>query len=726
MALRIFNTLNRKVEEFTPWSSGVVTMYTCGPTVYRDAHVGNLRSYLMADWLRRLLHHYGYTVHHIKNITDVGHMRQEMLERGEDKIIAAALAEGKTSGDIARFYTDAFMRDEARLNILPAEMFPRATDHVTEMVELTQRLVERGHAYYVQGNVYFSVGSSPGYGALSGNIGADLMEGVRVEVDPLKRDPRDFTLWKAAESGRELKWPSPWGDGFPGWHIECSAMSMKYLGPQQDIHTGGVDNIFPHHEGEIAQSEAATGLPYVRYWVHGQHLLADGVKMSKSLGNAYTLDDLESRGFDPITFRYLCLTARFNTRLNFTFSSLRASQWALTRLRNRVWAWSLASGDGHAVPEAIAQWQEAFWSRASDNLDMPAALATVWAMVRSDLPPENKRQLLLEFDELLGLGLASVPSQYQVASSVEDDLQRRHVLRQEHQFAGADGLRQELRQQHYVVEDDRYGSRVRAMSELERRAEQWRAVSSSKEVPSLLDSQDAVDFSVVVVACNYRDDVQRCVESALRWSNGHSVEVVAVDNGSTDGTSEWLEDVARQDSRVRVVHTDHVMGDAAAKNIGLKQSRGRAVVMLDTSTEVTGDLYTLLDQELEDPLVGVAGPFGLNTPDLQQFEEVSIAGDVDAMQAYCFAFRRAHLNRVGWMPETYRFYRNLDIQYSFQFRDLGLSIRANPDLPLQRHTHRVWSEMSEEERDKLSRDNFRRFLKRWHHRTDLLVNSTQG
>ena len=263
------------------------------------------------------------------------------------------------------------------------------------------------------------------------------------------------------------------------------------------------------------------------------------------------------------------------------------------------------------------------------------------------------------------------------------------------------------------------------MSELERRTEQWRTISSSKEVSSLVDSQDIVDFSVVVVACNYRNDVQRCVESALRWSSGHSIEIIAVDNGSTDGTSEWLEEIVNQDSRIRVLHTDHVTGDAAAKNIGLRQSRGGVVVMLDISTEVTGDLYTPLTQELEDPSVGVVGPFGLQTQDLQEFEEVSVGGNVDAMQAYCFAFKRAHLRYVGWMPETYRFYRNLDIQYSFQFKDLGFTIRADPNLPLRRHTHRVWSEMSEEERDKLSRDNYRRFLHRWHHRTDLLVNASQ-
>ena len=309
--LRLFNTLTKTFDEVRPIEPGVVKMYTCGPTVYRDAHIGNLRSYFMADWIRRALLAQGLQVVHIKNITDVGHMRQEVLERGEDNVIAAALAECKTAGAIAEFYTERFLSDESKVNILPAQEFPKATDHIEEMVEIVVELERKGLAYEVQGNVYFEVGSFPGYGKLSGNkAAAELLEAVRVEVDPLKRDARDFTLWKKAEPGRLLKWPSPWGDGFPGWHIECSAMSIKYLGRKFDIHTGGVDNIFPHHEGEIAQSEGFTGEPVVNIWTHGQHLLADGVKMSKSMGNSYILSDIESQGIEPLAFRYLCLTAR--------------------------------------------------------------------------------------------------------------------------------------------------------------------------------------------------------------------------------------------------------------------------------------------------------------------------------------------------------------------------------------------------------------------------------
>ena len=237
------------MERFVPVQSGGATIYTCGPTVYRYAHIGNLRSYLMSDWLRRLLEAQGYRVTHVKNITDVGHMRQDMLERGEDKVLAAALASGRTPQEIARFYTDAFLEDERKLNILPAHQFPRATDNIKEMVDITTTLVNQGHAYVVEGNVYFEVAKFADYGKLSGQRGTGLEAGVRVETDPLKRDPRDFALWKAAEAGRDLKWPSPWGEGFPGWHIECSAMGERYLGRLIDFHTGGVDNIFPAPRG---------------------------------------------------------------------------------------------------------------------------------------------------------------------------------------------------------------------------------------------------------------------------------------------------------------------------------------------------------------------------------------------------------------------------------------------------------------------------------------------
>jgi cysteinyl-tRNA synthetase len=337
--LRLFNTLTKRVDEIQTLEPGKARMYTCGPTVYRYAHIGNLRTYLMPDWIRRVLESEGVEVFHVKNITDVGHMRQELVESGGDKMILAALEEGKTIGEIAQYYAESFHQDEARVNILQAHVFPWATHHIPEMIEIVEKLLANGYAYEAGGNVYFDVGRFVEYGKLSHNYGGDLLEGVRVEADPLKHDPRDFTLWKAAEPGRDVKWASPWGEGFPGWHIECSAMACKYLGEKFDIHTGGVDNIFPHHEDEIAQSEGAFGEPHVNYWIHAQHLLADGAKMAKSAGNVFLIGALVERGFDPLSFRYLCMTVRYRHRMNFTFNSLKASERALTNLRDRVWFW---------------------------------------------------------------------------------------------------------------------------------------------------------------------------------------------------------------------------------------------------------------------------------------------------------------------------------------------------------------------------------------------------
>ena len=727
--LNLYNTLTRQSEQVTPGEPGVVKMYTCGPTVYRDAHIGNLRSYLMADWIRRVLEEDEITVVQIKNITDVGHMRQEVLERGEDKVIAAAIAEGKTPAEIAQFYTDRFRLDEQKLNILQADVFPKATDHIQEMVEIVERLVGQGYAYEVQGNVYFEVSKFPGYGKLSGNIqDAELLEAVRVEADPLKRDPRDFTLWKKAEPGRDLKWPSPWGDGFPGWHIECSAMSIKYLGRRFDIHTGGVDNIFPHHEGEIAQSEGFTGEPVVGLWVHGQHLLADGVKMSKSTGNSFILADIEAQGIDPLAFRYLCLTARYRSRLNFTFSSLKSAQRALLRLRNRVWEWSMLPA---ALPspngESVNEWRSRFVDRVSDDLDLPGALALTWELVRSELPGQVKLQIVRDYDKVLGLALDNVVEAYHVPHDVEAQVEQRTRLRDESNYRDADAGRDTLEGSGYVVEDTRASTRVRPKTAWEKRQEEWPTVSSSSEVASLLDEADIADFTIGIVACNYKDDVKRCLNGVLRWLDAYRAEVLVVDNCSSDGTGEWLEQTAASDPRIRVIHTDHTLGEGAAKNIILKQGRGKTIVLVDTSVEVEGDTLGRVDKLLADDTVGVVGPFGVRTDDLHHFHEgEGEAGDMDAMQAYYVAFRRHVLKDVGLMRESFRFYRNLDLDYSFHFKDKNFRIIAEPSLPVRLHEHRVWSDLAEGERDELSRKNYRRFLDMWGGRADLLVSNQRG
>ena len=497
MALRIFNTLSHRREEFMPLEPERVRIYTCGPTVYRYAHIGNLRTYLLADWLRRALAAQGYEVRHVKNITDVGHMRQEMLEQGEDKVIAAALAEGKTPAQIAQFYTDAFLHDEAKLNILPADVLPRATDHVGEMVELTKILVDKGFAYEREGNIYFDVGRFPHYGKLSGQRGEAREEGVRVEPDPLKGDQRDFSLWKAAEPGRTLRWPSPWGDGFPGWHIECSAMALKHLGPQIDIHTGGVDNIFPHHEDEIAQSEAALGHQSVRYWVHGQHLLVDGVKMAKSTGNVYTLADVEARGFEPLAFRYLSATSHYRARMNFTFAALISAQKALLRLRQALQESDRASDKQGDSSRGADSWRRRVWEAILDDLNIPAALAVAWELARSDEPAAVKRDLLLEFDRTFGLDLDRPVAPEPPPADIKTLIEERKGLRGRAVYPPADAIRERIVGKGYEVRDGREGCLVLRRPAW---AEPSATISSSRDVPSFIDEPDALEFSVCLLS----------------------------------------------------------------------------------------------------------------------------------------------------------------------------------------------------------------------------------
>ena len=728
--MRIYNTLSKRVEEIEPAEPGTVRMYTCGPTVYRDAHIGNLRTYLMADWVRRALLHHGLEVQHVKNITDVGHMRQELVETGGDKMILAALAEGKTVQEIAELYAGRFHRDEARLNIMEAAVFPWASQHIPEMLSIVETLLGNGHAYERGGNIYFDVPSFAAYGKLSRNTGADLLEGVRAEADPLKRDPRDFTLWKAAEPGRDVKWDSPWGPGFPGWHIECSAMASKYLGESFDIHTGGVDNIFPHHEDEIAQSESAFGQEHVRYWIHGQHLLADGAKMAKSSGNVFLIEELIERGFDPLAFRYLCMNILYRHRMNFTFNSLRAAEKALTSLRQRVWLWSQqpeVNGHSEQAPreqahrELAEEFRRRFWDMVDNDLDLPGAVALTWEMVRADLPGRAKLDLILEFDRMFGLDLHTAPSANTVGEEVVVAVERRNTLRRQETFATADSMRNQLAADGYVVEDAPEGTRVRPKTPMEQRLERWSAVSSSREVGSLLGQPPEYDFTFILNAYGYPEDVERCVTAMLRHSEGHSAEVIVIDSGSTDGTGELLEEMQRLHSNVRVVHCDHVIGDAASKNIGIKQSLGKHVIIVDGSAEIVGDILGPVAAQLSDPTVGVFGPYGLTTDDLQHFHEEVDSGDADAMQAYLMAFRREAVNTVGLMREVFRFYRNLDIDYCFQFKDKGYRVVADSSLPLVRHEHRQWTELDDNQRDELSRKNFGRFLKRWGNRPDLLI-----
>ncbi|MFL6297823.1 MAG: cysteine--tRNA ligase, partial [Actinomycetes bacterium] len=351
--LAVTNTLTRAKEPVRPHTPGRVAMYSCGPTVYRYAHVGNLRTFLLADLVRRALEVGGLQVRQVQNITDVGHMTNERFDRGEDRMLVSARLEDRSPAEIADYYTRAFLEDAAALNLQRAAAYPRASDYVPQMQELVARLLERGHAYEVDGNLYFAVESFPGYGRLSGNTLDRLRAGHRHdEPDPRKRHHADFALWKAAGPGRLVKWPSPWGDGYPGWHIECSAMSLATLGEHIDVHTGGEDNVFPHHEDEIAQSESVVGHRVVTTWVHGRHLLTGDRKMAKSAGNFTSLRELGERGRSPLAARLLFLQARYRTPLNFTWEALEGAERTLDRLRSRVAAWAGSAGAAGREPGA--------------------------------------------------------------------------------------------------------------------------------------------------------------------------------------------------------------------------------------------------------------------------------------------------------------------------------------------------------------------------------------
>jgi cysteinyl-tRNA synthetase len=443
--IRLHNTLTRRTEPLVPLEPGRVGIYTCGSTVYKYAHIGNLRTYLFGDLLHRTLEYLGYEVRYVKNITDVGHMRDDQLDAidGEDKIEQAAETEGKSPMEIADFYTQAWLEDEALLNILRADVMPRATDHIGEMVSLTERLLEIGLAYEVDGTIYYDVSQFPSYGQLSGQKVEETHAGHRVEVESDKRDPADFALWKRAGERRLMKWPSPWGDGFPGWHIECSAMSLKHLGERFDVHTGGIDLKFPHHEDEIAQSEGALGHPVVSVWLHGEFLTMDDAKMAKSKGNIIRVADLPGLGYEPLAFRYLALTAHYRSKLDFTEDAMHAATSGLTRLRRA------AAGPDEPVDltiEPMAGYRTRFADAVADDLATPRALAIAHEVAADvSLTDAQRRALLLDFDRVLGLSLerpADVDAP--LPEGAEELLERRAAARAARDFAASDALRNEL------------------------------------------------------------------------------------------------------------------------------------------------------------------------------------------------------------------------------------------------------------------------------------------
>lgn len=456
--LKLFNTLSRKVEEFKPLKPGKVGMYTCGPTVYDYTHIGHLRKYIGDDILKNVFRANGFEVHHVMNITDVGHLTSDE-DSGDDKMEKGAKESGRTVWEVAKFFEDYFFKSVNTVNIERADIVPRATEHIGKQVKLIEALEKNGLTYTTSHAVYFDVTKFPKYGQLSGQKLEDKEVGSRsdVFVDKGKKHPADFALWFFTVGhfkDHTMRWSSPWGEGFPGWHIECSAMSMEYLGESFDVHTGGIDHIPVHHENEIAQSEGASGKQFVKYWVHHDFVNIDKEKMSKSKKNFLRVEEIEGKGFSPLALRYLYLTGHYRSEMAFSFESLGSSQTALDKLIAEVRLWE--------SPESIAQqyWQK-FLDAANEDLNIPKALAVVWEMVKSDIPSSEKSATLIEMDKILGLGLAEfIGKKLEVPEEVQKLIEAREKAREQKDFKKSDELRKEIKKLGYDIEDTPKGPKV--------------------------------------------------------------------------------------------------------------------------------------------------------------------------------------------------------------------------------------------------------------------------
>ncbi len=449
--LTLWNTLHKREEEFHPVHPPKVGLYNCGPTVYNPVTLGNWRAYLVVDFLRRTLGTLGYEVTHVMNITDVGHLVGDG-DDGEDKVEREAKKRGMTAWELARFHETHFLHDMQRVHMLTPHVLPRATEHISEQITLVQELEAHGIAYKISDGIYFDTSKFSAYGALSGQRLEEKEPGARVVVNEEKKHPSDFALWKfspSVETGvvRQMEWESPWGIGFPGWHIECSAMSAKYLGQPFDIHCGGVDLIPVHHENEIAQTMAATGEPLAHYWLHNEFLLIDGGRMGKSLGNAYTLDDVIAKGFDPLAYRYFCLGAHYRSKLNFTWEALEGAAQALRKLRSMAHGFSL---DG-AVDDDV--WK-LFTDALEQDLNTPRALAVMWDFLKSSATDEGKGATLCKMDEVLGFGLDVVVGRpYDIPAPIHNLALERQHAREQKDWARSDALRETLAQEGWSIED---------------------------------------------------------------------------------------------------------------------------------------------------------------------------------------------------------------------------------------------------------------------------------
>ena len=459
MKVYLYNTMSRTVEEFKPITEGFVGLYGCGPTVYDYAHIGNLRTYIFEDTLKRVLRHAGYNVKHVMNITDVGHLTGDGDE-GEDKMAKSARERGKSVWDIAKFYTDAFFRDYDSLNIIRPDVICPATQHIPQMIELIKRLEAGGHTYVAGGNVYFSIDTFPEYGKLARLNLDDLKSGARIDIDSNKRNPKDFVLWFTNSKFGEqaMMWDSPWGRGYPGWHIECSAMSMYYLGEQFDIHCGGIDAIPVHHTNEIAQSEAATGKKWVNYWMHGEFLLSDKGKMSKSSGEFLTMSVLTKHGYDPLDYRYFCLGANYRTQLQFSYQGMDGARTARLGLADRIAGLGDSTASGSEISEKAKAYMEQFDSFVCNDLATARGLSVLWNMLKDDAISNAEKKFVVNYmDQVLGLGLAQIKARsddsQDIPAEVMELVAKRAEAKKNKDWAAADLYRNQIDEMGYTVKD---------------------------------------------------------------------------------------------------------------------------------------------------------------------------------------------------------------------------------------------------------------------------------
>ena len=460
MSLKIYNTLSHSEEEFIPWNGKVVNMYTCGPTVYHFAHIGNLRTYIMEDVLERTLRYLGYNVKRCMNITDVGHLSSDS-DTGNDKMVTAAQKEHKTVLEVAKYYTDIFFEDFKKLNIIKPEIVSPATENIDEYIKIIQKLLDTGYAYEAGGNVYFDTSKLKQYYVLTNHTEDELLDGVRetVEVDNNKKNKADFVLWftKSKFDSQDLKWESPFGLGYPGWHIECSGISMKYLGEQLDIHCGGVDNIFPHHTNEIAQSESFLCHPWCKYWFHVEHLNDESGKMSKSKGKTLTVDTLIENGYDPLSYRFLCLQSHYRKQLTFSYSSLDGAENAYKKLKNRVLS---LSKEGEVDTETFNTYKNNFVSYLEDDINTANAISVIYDVLKSNTNDLTKYELIKDFDKVLGLELTTeINNTIQVdIEFINSKIEERNEAKKNKNYELADQIRNELLEMGIILKDTREGT----------------------------------------------------------------------------------------------------------------------------------------------------------------------------------------------------------------------------------------------------------------------------